>query len=210
MQASADGERGGLGARAPRRIELSTLAVLAALVAVGLAWLVWARLTAVPGGGLAWSALDSILAANADRQTAQAAPPFQLSDPYGRSFALDDLHGQVVLINFWATWCVPCRAEMPELDSLAREYADRGFRVLAVNVLEDTPAARRSREELGREMPLRRDPDGERYQAYRVLGLPLPVLVGPDGVSRYVRLGVVTRAYLEARLPALLAGRAAS
>ena len=190
-----------------RRVDPATWAVLAALVGLAAAWLVWARVNGAPGGGFGWGPLDSILAASMDRQIAQPAPPFTLADPSGTTVSLEELRGQVVLVNFWATWCLPCRAEMPELDEFAREYQGAGFRVLAVNVLEDADAVRRFGEELQLELPLLVDPHGEVYRAYGVQGLPTSFLVDPEGVIRHVQLGVVSRRFLQARVPALLGTR---
>jgi cytochrome c biogenesis protein CcmG, thiol:disulfide interchange protein DsbE len=174
-----------------------------ALGAVWAAWLVWARLTAGPAAA-GWGPLDSVLRANAAAQIGKPAPSFTLADPNGVTYNLDDLRGQVVLVNFWATWCEPCRAEMPELDQLARDYREAGFRVLAVNVLEDGPNIRDFGEELGLDLPLLADRRGETYKAYNVQALPSSYLVDGEGVIRDVRLGVVTRRYLESRLPGLL------
>jgi thiol-disulfide isomerase/thioredoxin len=193
------------GQRGLRRIDLATVTVVSALVALGVAWLVWARLTASPDG-VSWGPLDSILRARASRYVSQPAPSFILADPSGYAVSLDELRGQVVLVNFWATWCDPCRAEMPELDELAREYGPQGFRVVAVNVLEDAGRVQRFRDELGLDMPLLLDPGGVVYGAFGVEGMPSSYLVDRDGIIRDVRLGVVTRRYLESRLPALLGG----
>lgn len=182
------------------------MAVLAALVAAFAAFLLWSRLTSLSGAG---GGFDSILAAVADSQRDRPAPLFTLRDPKGIEYALEDLRGQVVLVNFWATWCEPCRAEMPELDALAHEYRDAGFRVLAVNVLEEPDAIQRFGEELGLGLPLLVDRSGEVYKAYNVQGLPTSYLIDAEGMIRDVRIGVVTRRYLEARLPALLSAAAA-
>lgn len=189
-----------------RRFQPATAAVLAALVAALVAFLLWSRLTGLPGAS---GGFDSILAAVADSQRDRPAPLFTLHDPKGVEYALEDLRGQVVLVNFWATWCEPCRAEMPELDALAHEYRDTGFRVLAVNVLEEPDAIQRFGEELGLGLPLLVDRSGEVYKAYNVQGLPTSYLIDAEGVIRDVRVGVVTRRYLEARLPALLSAAAA-
>ncbi|HLH21708.1 MAG TPA: TlpA disulfide reductase family protein [Chloroflexota bacterium] len=186
-----------------RRIAPATWAVVLALSAVGAAWIVWARLTAGPAE-TGWGSLDSVLRASAAAQIGKPAPSFTLSDPNGVTYSLDDLRGQVVLVNFWATWCEPCRAEMPELDQLARDYRDAGFRVLAVNVLEDAPSIRAFGEELDLDLPLLADRRGETYKAYNVQALPSSYLIDATGVIRDVRLGVVTRRYLESRLPGLL------
>ena len=119
-----------------------------------------------------WGPLDSVLRASAAAQLGKPAPPFTLADPAGVSYTLDDLRGQVVLVNFWATWCEPCRAEMPELDELARDYREAGFRVLAVNVLEDAPNIRAFGTELDLDLPLLADRRGEIYKAYNVQAFP--------------------------------------
>ena len=67
----------------------------------------------------------------------QAAPDFTLSDLNGKSFALSALRGKVVIVNFWATWCPPCRAEMPSMELLHRELGDEGLVLLAVNIEKD-------------------------------------------------------------------------
>jgi cytochrome c biogenesis protein CcmG/thiol:disulfide interchange protein DsbE len=189
-----------------RRIAPATWAVVLALIAVGAAWLVWARLTATPSGP-GWGPLDSILRANAAAQVGKPAPAFTLPDPNGVTYTLDDFRGQVVLVNFWATWCEPCREEMPELDQLARDYRDAGLRVLAVNVLEDGPKIREFGEELELDLPLLADRRGEAYKAYNVQALPSTYVIDAEGVIRDVRLGVVTRRYLDSRLPGLLPGQ---
>jgi cytochrome c biogenesis protein CcmG, thiol:disulfide interchange protein DsbE len=190
--------------RPSRRVDRSTLGVLAALALVAAGWLIWSRLTGSPSSGSGWGPLDSVLAASAARQIGKPAPAFTLVDPSGVPYSLADLRGQVVLVNFWATWCAPCHTEMPELDQVARDYREAGFRVLAVNVLEDATAVRRYGEELQLDLPRLLDPGGGVYKAYNVQGLPTSFLVDRDGLIRDVRYGVVSRGYFEARLPTLL------
>jgi peroxiredoxin len=195
-----------LPAAAPRRrVDAATLGVVAALVLVAGAWFGWARLTAPLDSGRSWGPLDSILAASADRQRDQPAPTFTTTDASGQSISLEDLRGQVVLLNFWATWCAPCRAEMPELDAVAEAHRDAGFQVLAINVLEDAEAVRRFGKELNLNLPLLLDREGTIYRAYNVQGMPTSFLVDRDGVIRDVRYGVVSRGALERRLATLLA-----
>ena len=72
-----------------------------------------------------------------ESQLNQTAPNFSLSDAQGKFISLDSLRGQVVLLNFWATWCGPCQEEMPSIEALYQKYRDRGFTVLAVSVDEE-------------------------------------------------------------------------
>jgi peroxiredoxin len=195
---------GAAGGYAPQRVDRATLAVLAALIFVGAGWLAWAHRTAAPRGGPGWGPMDSILAASAGRQIGRPAPPIVLTDPAGRTHSLEELRGQVVLVNFWASWCAPCRVEMPELDLAAREYGAAGFQVLAVNVQDGADAVRRFGEELKLQSPLLLDPTGDVAKSYKVAGLPTSFLVDRDGMIRDARYGVLARSYLDARLPGLL------
>ena len=77
-------------------------------------------------------AFDQAAAGQTTSDQAKAAPAFQLKDLQGRRIRLSDYKGKVVLINFWATWCSPCQAEMPELVKLQREYASRGLQVISI------------------------------------------------------------------------------
>jgi peroxiredoxin len=183
----------------------------AALLAVWGAWTIWARVNAAPAaGGFGFGPMDSILAAAADSQRNKAAPPFTLPDPNGVIYSLEDFRGQVVLVNFWATWCEPCKAEMPELDELAHEYRDAGFRVLAVNVLEDAATIRRFGEEMDLDLPLLVDRNGDVNKAYNVQAMPTSYLIDAEGVIREVRFGVVSRRFLEPRIAALRQGSPAT
>lgn len=191
--------------RTPRRprVERSTLLVVAALALVAGAYFTWARLTA-PTGGVRWGPLDSVLAARGYERLARPAPAFTLPTADGGTLALEDLRGQVVLLNFWATWCEPCRAEIAELDALAQEFGPQGFRVVGINVGESPERVRQFAAELQVGFPLLLDPDGQVYPAYGVMGLPTSYLVDAEGLIRDVHLGVVTRTYLAGRLPRLL------
>jgi thiol-disulfide isomerase/thioredoxin len=110
-----------------------------------------------------------------------AMPPVVLADVAGREVRVADLRGQTVFLNFWATWCVPCREEMPALEALHRTYGPRGFVVLAVNYKESGPSVRRFVRDLGLSMPIAIDPDGSASQALRVRGLPVTFLIDRNG-----------------------------
>jgi peroxiredoxin len=120
--------------------------------------------------------------AEAAENTAQKAPPFQLPDAKGAVLALEDFSGKVLLLNFWATWCVSCREELTELDRLYRKYRDAGFVVIAISV--DTSAERVAsflkKRPVG--FPVLIDSQGDVADAYRFSGLPAVFLIGRDGV----------------------------
>jgi thiol-disulfide isomerase/thioredoxin len=140
--------------------------------------------------------------------TGAALPPLALRDPAGRSHALDDLRGQVVLVNFWATWCEPCREEMPSMQRLKERLASRGFSVVAVNFGEAAARVATFVRDTG--VPLDflflLDPGQQAARAWRVRVLPASFLVGLDGRVRYSVLGELdwTRPDVEAAVRGLL------
>ena len=118
-------------------------------------------------------------------------PAFTGGTADARQLAMADLRGKVVVVNFWASWCVECRAEMPALERLHREFTSRGLAVIGVNVREDGDTARRHAAQMGLTFPVVLDPKGTIPSAYGVVGLPMTVVVGRDG--RAVALAVGPR-----------------
>jgi peroxiredoxin len=119
------------------------------------------------------------------------APDLTLDTLDGTSIKLSDLRGQVVLINLWASWCPPCRAEMPAIDAVYRKYRAEGFVVLAVNTTyQDTESeARAFVQKLGLTFPILFDRDGLTSRRYQLQGLPTTYFVGRDGVIRDMVIG---------------------
>jgi cytochrome c biogenesis protein CcmG/thiol:disulfide interchange protein DsbE len=105
--------------------------------------------------------------------------------------SLGDLRGKVVIVNFWASWCLECRPEMPVLESLHRELASRGLAVVGINAREHPRAVGRYAQELRLTFPLVLDPAGKINNLYGVIGLPTTFVVGRDG--RAVAFGVGAR-----------------
>ncbi len=122
----------------------------------------------------------------------------------GQTSSTDRLRGKVVLVNFWATWCVPCRAEMPEIESTYQAHRERGFRVLAINVQEDRAEVQAFFDELGLSFPALLDRDASVARLYLARALPSSFLVDRQGVVRYVRVGPLTGPTLEEQLVKLL------
>ncbi|MDH4039399.1 MAG: TlpA family protein disulfide reductase [Gammaproteobacteria bacterium] len=124
------------------------------------------------------------------RFLAPDAPQFSLPDlTGGETITLDDYRGDVVYVSFWASWCVPCREEMPLLASLWQSHRDEGFQVIAINVDEDPAAARQFARDHGLEFPLARDADRSVSKLYRVAGYPSHYLVDRRGKVRFSALG---------------------
>jgi cytochrome c biogenesis protein CcmG/thiol:disulfide interchange protein DsbE len=114
--------------------------------------------------------------------TAGTKPPrFDGATLDTRRLSLDDLGGKVVVVNFWASWCLECRPEMPMLERLHRELGPRGLAVVGVNAREGPGAVRRYARELGLSFPLVLDAGGAINRAYGVIGLPTTFMVARDG-----------------------------
>jgi peroxiredoxin len=118
-------------------------------------------------------------------------PEFNGRMASGQQVSLASLQGKVVLLNFWATWCLECRPEMSAFERLHREFSAQGFAVVGINAREETTTIRAYAKELGLTFPLISDPTGKINSAYGVIGLPTSFLIGRDG--RPVALAVGPR-----------------
>lgn len=119
----------------------------------------------------------------------EMAPDFTLKSLEGSNLRLDEYKGQVVLINFWATWCGPCRQEMPLLDQLYTRYERVGFSLLGVNIDDDSARAMEMIKELGVSFPVLFDARKEVSRLYNVDAMPVTVLVDREGTVRFVHKG---------------------
>ena len=119
----------------------------------------------------------------------QAAPDFALKSASGENLRLSEYRGDVVMINFWATWCGPCRQEMPLLDELYARYQRVGFNLLGVNIDDDSRRAMQMVEELGVDFPVLFDVRKEVSKLYEVEAMPVTVLVDREGTVRYIHHG---------------------
>jgi len=117
------------------------------------------------------------------------APDFTLPSLNGPNLRLQEQRGRVVMINFWATWCGPCRVEMPHLARLYEKYRDSGFTVLAVNIDEDPHKAASLAKQLGMQFPVLLDTEKKVSRLYDLSTMPSSVLVDRDGRVRYVTRG---------------------
>jgi peroxiredoxin len=115
----------------------------------------------------------------ADDQARQQAD-FTLTDLQGKSWALRDLHGKVVLVNFWATWCQPCRKEMPDLDALYRRFKDQGFVILGISD-EETAKVKQLLGERNVSYPILLDPERKVNQVFRIDGIPKTFVYDREG-----------------------------
>jgi peroxiredoxin len=121
--------------------------------------------------------------------TAGPAPDFTLKSNSGKNIKLSELRGQVVMINFWASWCGPCRQEMPLLDQLYQRYQPMGFTLLGVNVEEDSTAADKILKEIPVSFPVLYDNKSKVSESYQVQAMPSTFLIDRDGKLRYLHKG---------------------
>ena len=117
------------------------------------------------------------------------APDFTLPSLDGPNLRLQEQRGQVVMINFWATWCGPCREEMPHLSRLYDKYRPSGFTVFAVNIDEEPQKAARLAKQLGMRFPVLLDTDKKVSRLYDLSAMPSTVLIDRDGRVRYLHRG---------------------
>jgi thiol-disulfide isomerase/thioredoxin len=159
-----------------------------------------ADLPAGLGRGYPAASVESEPQAGGLLQAGEPAPDFSLVLEDGRSLRLSDLQGKPVVINFWATWCGPCRMEMPELVKAAQ---DEDVIVLAVDVQEARGPVEEFAAEFGMTMPVVLDGEGKLRNLYRVPGLPTTYFVDKDGAIVSLVVGPLTPQVLAARLAEL-------
>jgi peroxiredoxin len=143
----------------------------------------FAHLLALAAFALAFAPASAAVTASAP------APDFTLSTLGGPNLRLQEQRGQVVMINFWASWCGPCRVEMPHLARLYEKYRSAGFTVLAVNIDEDPHKAANLARQLGMRFPVLLDTEKKVSRLYDLSTMPSTVLVDRDGRVRYVHRG---------------------
>jgi peroxiredoxin len=133
----------------------------------------------------------ALLAGSASSAIAPAtpAPDFNLHAMSGSNLRLKEQRGRVVMVNFWATWCAPCRQEMPQLVRLYEKYRATGFVLIGVNVDDDSSKAVEVAKKLGVTFPVVLDADKTVSKLYDVSTMPSTVLIDRDGKVRYVHRG---------------------
>ena len=133
--------------------------------------------------------LSLVAIAPASAASAKPAPNFTLKSMTGKNMKLSEMTGNVVLINFWASWCGPCREEMPLLNALHQKYGPLGFTVLGVNVEEQTDKARGFLKDFPVDFPVLLDKTNKVSKMYNVIAMPTTVVVDRDGNMRFIHKG---------------------
>lgn len=183
----------------PRSWLYINLALAVGLILAGAAMLLW---VGRPSGTTQAASLSPVFS----QQQGQPAPGFSLVSPEGDRFDLSDYAGQVVLVNMWATWCPPCKAEMPAINSFYEAHREQGFTVLAVNSQEDARTVNAFIQAGGFSFPVLLDTKAEVMELYQVRGLPTSFIIDRDGAIRHVQTGAITEKQLEQIVLPLLAG----
>ena len=123
-------------------------------------------------------------------ETGGAAPAFSLSDLLGKPGSLSQYKGQVVMVNFWATWSGPCQQEMPLLDQMYKKYIPAGFVLLGVNVDKEAPAVKDLLARKPVSFPVLLDPTNAVSKAYHLDEMPSSVIIDRKGTIRYLHRGL--------------------
>ena len=177
-----------------KRWEILMLVSLAAAV-------LWTVVSRVP------SAVGAPLSSSPNPREGFLAPDFTLDTLDGKKVTLSELRGEIVLINLWATWCPPCRAEMPALENAYEQYKDSGVVILGLNVTnqdseKDIPLFV---DEFGLTFPILLDRDGSVSALYQLRGLPTTYFVNREGIIRTVVVGgPMNETFIRSKIEALL------
>jgi thiol-disulfide isomerase/thioredoxin len=155
--------------------------------------------------GAAWTAASRVTAGLPTRERVRSAPPdFTLDTLAGDKFTLSAQAGRPVVVNFWATWCPPCRAELPAFEEVYRNYRDKGLVVVGVDVAESPEVVAQYVAEAGLTFPIALDVSGHASELFRLQGMPTTLFVGRDGAIRDVIVGgPLSQATIESKVAEL-------
>lgn len=154
-------------------------------------------------GGPAIIAVDSRLIGEPDGKQLDVgalAPDFAYTLADGSVHTLSELRGKKVMINFWATWCPPCRAEMPDIQDALNRYGNEGFTVLAVNRNEALNQIQAFADEMGLTLPLITNVAGDISDAYGARGLPISYFINTDGSISFRQIGIMNANFIAQRI----------
>jgi cytochrome c biogenesis protein CcmG/thiol:disulfide interchange protein DsbE len=134
----------------------------------------------------------------------EEAPDFRVQSPDGESLRLSDFRGSAVWINFWASWCPPCRAESPDIEAVYQEKQDEGLVVLALSIGEGASTVRDYVERTGTTFTVGLDRGTDIAATYRIVGIPTHYFVDSDGILRDWRIGSMSKKTMEKKVDAIL------
>ena len=196
--ATTDVPAGPLRNRALRNVAASLLFGISALA------LAWFFTQGAGAGADSRPVTVTASASGSAPRIGQPAPEFTVASLDGTPIQLSALRGHPVWVNFWASWCPPCRAESPEIEAAYQAYRGQGLVIIGVNVGEDAATVRNYVSRAGLTYPIGGDPATDVAAAYRVAGLPTHVFIDAEGVVRDIRVGRVTGDIVRQEMSALL------
>lgn len=183
------------------------LPLLVVALIVGAVWYLQAGrggVTAKPEAGLGVMPLEprrNHTGKPPSAEKGRAAPDFRLATLDGRTVRLSDLQGKVVLINFWATWCQPCREEMPVIVQEYAKYRDRGFEVMSVDEQEDDATVQKWVDAFGMQFPVAMDRTGQVGLTFRAgTQFPTSLWIDPQGIVTDIKYGPMNQQSIEDHL----------
>jgi len=133
------------------------------------------------------------------------APELTLTDTQGATHALADYRGKVVLVNLWATWCPPCKQEMPTLQTFYNKYVDRGFTIIAINDGDPAPDVLQFVKEYELTFPVWLDPTYNATEhAFKTLNLPSSYVIDRNGIVRLMWVGGISKKMLDQYVPSII------
>lgn len=176
------------------------LVFLSGLITGGiLGWFMLSLFGIITPGGLDLSRWIGGVPVSQSPAVGSPALDFQLTALDGKQYQLSDLKGKVVLINFWATWCQPCREEMPLIQSTADRFSS-DLIVLGVNDDEDRETVTQFVQEIGLKFPVLLDPGEKVTTLYQIRGFPTTFVLDRDGIVRAMHIGIMSQANLNGYL----------
>ncbi|WAA13295.1 redoxin domain-containing protein [Fervidibacillus halotolerans] len=139
--------------------------------------------------------VQTITEPNVGLAIGEQAPEFSLETLDGGNLSLQDLKGKVVLLNFWASWCPPCREEMPDMQKVYEQYKDENIEIVAVNMTygrETVEQAKNFQEQLNLTFPIPLDKKAEVTKLYQIIPIPTSYFIDRDGIIRDKQIGLMT------------------
>ena len=138
-------------------------------------------------------------------QIGKLAPDFKLSNLEGQSVSLGDFRGKPVLLNFWASWCGPCRYEMPFIQEIYEEWSDKGLIILTVNLQENPSQVKEFVESFGFSFPVLLATNRKVPLAYNIRGIPATFFIDKDGIIQDIKIGAFAgKTEIESRLSKIM------